>query len=319
MTTFADRVYELGGAPAGNPLPPGGIWYYVKGTGSDSNSGLTPDDALKTVTAGYAKLRDGYNDVLAVLASTSAINEAAAITWSKNLAHMVGFGAPTHAAQRTRIVCNAAGASMSPFITVSGYGCIFANLNIWQGQANASTLINVSVTGSRNYFRNVHFAGGGHATQAVDGGASLHINGGSENLFELCTIGVDTIAAGTGMAGLVYAATGGAARNVFRNCLFTLYAGHAGAIFVEALGNSGLDRYHIFERCRFINLSGTAMTQAFAIAAGFDPSNKRFLLIDCELIGATDYDAADRGMIYLNGQTRTGGGNSGILLVSAAT
>jgi len=45
--------------------------------------------------------------------------------------------------------------------------------------------------------------------------------------------------------GAVYAATGAPARNYFRDCLFNAYAGHANAIFVELLGNSGLDRYHI--------------------------------------------------------------------------
>jgi hypothetical protein len=254
--------------------------------------------------------------VVLVVASTSGVSETSALTWSKNLTHLVGLGAETHVAQRTRIVCGADG--LSPFITVSGYGCVFQNLYIWQGRDNAATLVNVSVSGQRNLFRNVHFAGGGHATQAIDGGCSVQIAGGSENLFERCVFGVDTIAAATGMAALVYAATGDAARNVFRDCLFTLWAGHAAAIFVELLGNSGLDRYHIFERCQFINLASTALTQAFAVAAGFDPANKRVLLKDCALIGATDWDAVDRGVLYLNNGTITGGGNAGLFAVSAA-
>ena len=316
MTTFADRVYELGGAPLGSAIPPGGKWFYVDGAnGSDSNDGRSPEAALKTISAAYALCTTGKNDVVCVLASTSGINEAAAITWSKNLTHLIGMGAPTHAAQRTRIVCNAA--DISPFITISGYGCIFENLYLWQGQDDAHSLILVSVTGNRNYFRGVHFAGGGHATQAINGGMSVQISGGSENLFERCTFGVDTVTTATGMCALSFAATGGAARNVFRDCLFTLYSGHAGTIFVELLGNSGIDRYTIFERCRFINLSGTAMTEAINVAAGFDATNKRLLMIDCELIGATDWDTNDRGIVYLNSGTRTGGGNAGILLVSA--
>ena len=80
------------------------------------------------------------------------------------------MGAPTHAAQRTRIVCNAA--DLSPFLTISAYGCIFENLYLWQGQDDVHSLVLCSVTGKRNYFRGVHFAGGGHATQAIDAGAS---------------------------------------------------------------------------------------------------------------------------------------------------
>lgn len=292
--------------------------YVVDGAnGLDTNGGDRWSSPLKTVSAAYAKCVTGQNDVILVVASTSAVNEAAAITWSKNLTHLVGLGSPVHAGQRTRIACNATG--LSPFLTISGYGCIFRNLYIWQGQDDAASLINVSVTGQRNYFENIHFAGGGHASQAIDGGASVLISGGSENRFVDCTFGVDTVNSGTGMAALVYAASGEAARNLFQKCRFTLQAGHAGAIFVELLGNSGIDRYQLFEDCIFVNLSGTAMTSAFAVAAGFDPANKRVLLRNCALIGATDWDSANRNILYLNNGTITGGGNAGLFAVANAT
>ena len=287
------------------------------GVGSDSNDGDRWGKPLATLSAAYAKCVSGQHDTVLLVASAQAVNELAAITWSKNLTHLVGLGARTHAAQRTRITCGANG--LSPFVTVSGYGCMFDNLYVWQGRDHATTLLNVSVTGQRNLFRNIHFAGGGHATQAVDGGASLYVNGGSENLFEDCTVGVDTIDAATGMAALVFAATGGAARNVFRNCRFTLQAGNAGAIFVEVLGNSGIDRYQLFDRCQFVNLSSTAMTQAIAVAAGFDPNNKRLLLEECSLVGAGEWENNNRGAVYLSRGVITAGGNSGILQASNTT
>lgn len=316
QATYADfnKYLVLTGIPRG---PKSHIYFVDPVNGSDLNVGTNFLQPLATVSAAYAKCVTGQHDTVLVLAATSAVNESAAITWSKNLTHLIGMGANTHAAQRTRISCNATG--LSPFITFSGYGNIFRNLYLWQGQNDAASLINASITGNRNEFSGVHFAGGGHAAQAIDGGASLLINGGSENKFTDCTVGVDTVDAATGMAGLVYAATGGAARNVFKSCRFTLQAGAAGAIFVELLGNSGLDRYQVFEDCEFINLSGTAMTQAFAVAAGFDPANKRVLLKNCALIGATDWDAANRGILYLNNGTITGGGNAGLFAVSNAT
>jgi hypothetical protein len=97
-----------------------------------------------------------------------------------------------------------------------------------------------------------------------------------------------------------------------------MQAGHAGSMFVELLGNAGIDRYQIFENCVFVNLSGTAMTSGFVVAAGFDPANKRVLLKDCALIGAGDWDANDRGILYLNSGTITGGGNAGLFAVSTA-
>lgn len=308
-----EKYLVLSGIPRG---PLSKVYFVDPVNGSDSNVGTSFKSPLALVSTAYGKCVTGRHDVVILLAGTSACNETAAITWSKNLTHLIGLGAPSHVAQRTRIVANATG--LSPFITISGYGCIFKNLYIWQGQDDAASLINVSVTGNRNYFENVHFAGGGHATQAVDGGMSLQISGGSENRFVDCTIGIDTISDGTGMAGLVVAATGGAARNKFEGCMFRMYAGHAGAIFVELLGNSGLDRDLTFVNCIFENLSGTAMTSAFAVAAGFDPANKRVLLKDCALIGATDWDSNDRGILYLNSGTITGGGNAGLFAVSTA-
>lgn len=281
---------------------------------SDSNPGEDAEAPLATLAGAYAKLTANQHDTLVYVAGATSLTLSAALTWAKSYTHFVGVAAPSMAGQRARIFQLSTLTGASPLIDVTASGCIFENLYVFQGVNDATSLVNIRVTGSRNYFGNVHFAGGGHAAQAIDGGASLLISGGSENLFEDCTIGVDTIDAANGMAGLVYAATGGAARNVFRRCHFTLQAGNAGAIFVELLGNSGLDRYQIFDNCLFTNLSGTALTQAFAIAAGFDPANKRLLLKDCTLIGAPKWDNADRGAVYGNMNAVTGADGSGLMV-----
>jgi hypothetical protein len=93
-----------------------------------------------------------------------------------------------------------------------------------------------------------------------------------------------------------------------------MFAGHAGAIFVELLGNGGLDRVLEFERCRFVNLSSTTMTQVFAVAGGFDPNNKRPLMYDCTKVGATKWDDSDSGMVYGNMNAVTGADGSGGLV-----
>lgn len=323
MTTFNDQLFQLGGVPVGADLLglAGGKQFFVDPSlGDDENApGQSPAAAFASLETAEAALTTNKNEILNYIAGASGLTMQAALDWDKSYTHFRGICAAVLAAQRARLFQLSTLTGASPLFKVSGSGNIFQDFYIFQGVDDATSLINFQVTGSRNIFRNVHFAGGGHATQAIDGGASLHISGGSENLFDHCTIGIDTIAAATGMAGLVFAATGGAARNYFRDCLFLMYAGNANALFVEALGNSGIDRYTVFERCRFVNLSATTMTTAFKFAAGFDPANKRFLLYDCELIGATDWDSGDSGMLYLNSHTRTGGGNSGIMLASAAT
>lgn len=291
-----------------------GNHYWLDPTnGSDAKDGKTPDTAVATLAYAYSLLTADQNDVLFYIPGTSSITLSAALTWAKSYTHFIGLSAPTKVAQRARIFQLATLTGASPLLTISASGCVFSNFYIFQGVDDATSLINVSVTGNRNHFYNVHFAGGGHATQAINGGISLQINGGSENTFERCTIGVDTIAAATGMCGLSFPSTGGATRNRFYNCDFTMWAGNAGAIFIELLGNSGIDRYQIFEDCQFINLASTAMSEAFNVAAGFDPANKRVLMKDCRKIGATKWDANDRGIIYGDMVAVTGADTSGEL------
>lgn len=301
-------------------LPFTGQAYWLDpATGSDTNSGKKPTEAFKTLPTAYAALTANQNDVLYYIAgSTSLTNLSAAFTWAKSYTHFIGVCAPTRVGQRARIFQLSTLTGASPLITISGNGCVFQNLYAFQGVDDATSLVNVSVTGARNYFENVHFAGGGHATQAVDGGASLLLNGGSENTFRHCTIGVDTIAAATGMAGLLL--DGAAARNVFESCNFTMYAGNAGAIFVEVVDSAGFDRYVIFRDCLFINdAAATTLTSAFAIPAGMGSATHRILLYNCAFVGAADVDSNNRGLCYLNTGTTTGGGNAGLFVVSNST
>ncbi len=287
--------------------------------GDDDYDGQSFVKALASIAAAEDLCVANQHDVVLYVAGSSGNNLSGAVAWDKNYTHLIGLCAPSHVAQRARIFQLSTLEGASPLVKFAATGCIFKDLYIFQGVDDATSLVNAEVTGGRNYFKNIHFAGGGHASQAIDGGASLLISGGSENLFEQCTIGVDTIEAATGMAGLVFAATGGAARNKFKNCHFSMQAGHAGAIFIEVLGNAGIDRYQVFEDCLFSNLSGTAMTQAIAVAAGFDPANKRLLMKNCSLIGAADWEANDRGAVYLDSGTITAGGNAGIMQASSAT
>lgn len=279
----------------------------------DDNPGQDPEAPLATLAGAFDKCTAGQHDTIVYIAGATSLTLTAALVWNKNYTHLIGLCAPTMIAQRARIFQLSTLTGASPLIDVTATGCVFENLYIFQGVNDATSLVNVRVTGGRNYFHNVHFAGGGHATQAIDNGASLLITGGSENLFEDCTIGVDTIGAATGMAGLVFSATPAATRNIFRNCHFTMWASNAGAIFVELLANGGIDRYQIFDKCLFINL-GTTLTQAFAIAAGFDPANKRFILKDCIVIGASKWDTNDRGAVYGNMNAFTGADLSGNLV-----
>ena len=312
-------LYHLGGLPVmtGIPFSVNSKYYFVDpANGSDGNDGLTPESALAGIEAAEAKTVANQHDCVFYIAGSSGNNLAAALTWDKNYTHLIGICAPTMVAQRSRIFQTSTLTGASPLLNITATGCIFKNFYIFQGVADATSLVNVQVTGGRNYFENVHFAGGGHATQAVNGGTSLKLNAAEENTFVNCTFGVDTITAATGMSAVQM--DGEAHRNIFRDCHFTLYAGNAGVMFVEVIDNTGYDRYTIFKDCLFTNTSATAMDTCFEIPAGVG-APRIIYVVDSYLHGADDWDDNDRGVVYITSGTITGGGNAGIAVVSAAT
>jgi len=311
MTTHQDMLYHLGGLPvlAGVPFGINAKYYFVDpANGSDNASGRRVDEPLATLAAAEDLCVANRHDTVFYIAGSSGINLSAALTWDKNYTHLIGVAAPTMVAQRARIFQLSTLTGASPLITISATGSIFKNVYIFQGVADNTSLINVSVTGGRNYFENVHFAGGGHATQAVDGGASLKLDGAEENTFVDCTIGVDTIDAATGMMGILF--DGEAHRNLFRNCVVRMRASSSGAGFVEIVDSTGIDRDTIFDNCLFLNNSATAMASGFVIPAGMGAPRK-ILLKDCMTLGATTLDANDRGVLFGNMNAVTGADLSG--------
>lgn len=297
-----------------DPTGWGGTRYYLDPTnGSDGNSGLSRDDAFATLPTAYAAIPANLNNVLVYIAGTSSITLSAAFTWSKSYTHFVGETAPSITAGRARIFQLSTLTGASPLFTVSASSCIFMNIYTFQGVNDNASLINWLVSGSRNYFEGMHFAGGGHATQAIDGGASLKITG-SENRFVDCVVGVDTIPAATGMVGILFDSE--ASRNRFEGCDVVMYAGHTGAAFVEVADGTGIDRYTLFKKgCNFINSNSDnfLMASGFVIPA-FAGNNSSRILIDpsCMIHGTTKLDADDRGVLFGGLNAYTGADLSGV-------
>lgn len=310
MSLFPKQVEEylaVTGIPRG---PNSNIYMVDPANGSDSNPGTSFKFPLASIEAAEALCTANQHDVVLYLAGSSGNNLAAALTWDKNYTHLVGWCAPTQTAQRSRIFQTSTLTGASPLLNITATGCIFKNFYIFQGVDDATSLINVAVTGGRNYFENVHFAGGGHASQAIDGGASLKLDAAEENTFVNCTIGVDTIDAATGMVGLLFDSE--AHRNVFRDCIFRMRAGNSGAAFVEVADATGIDRDNTFVDCLFINNStANDMDSAFVIPAGMGEP-RTLLLKDCIFHNVTKLDANDRGVLFGNMNAITGADASGV-------
>jgi hypothetical protein len=313
LTNFPNGLTSFGalvGNAYGLPVSTNSTWYYVDAAnGSDDNSGFSPNDAMATIAAAEDKCVANRHDAVIYIAGSSSNNLSATLTWDKNYTHFVGSCAPTNVAQRARIFQTSTATGLSPLLNITATGCIFKDFYIFQGVDDATSLINVQVTGGRNYFQNVHFAGGGHATQAINGGASLKLDAAEENLFVGCTIGVDTVDAATGMVGILFDSE--AHRNEFRNCRIRMRAGNGGAAWAEVADATGIDRDTIFDNCIFLNNSGTALDSGFLIPAGMGAPRK-LLLKDCMMLGSTKLDANDRGVLFGNMNAVTGADLSGV-------
>ena len=302
----------------GIPRGPNSNIYLVDPTnGDDNNIGDRWTLPMATIIAAEDKCVANQHDVVLYLASSSSISMTAALTWDKNFTHLVGMCAPTQVAQRARIFQLSTLTSASPLLNITATGCIFKNFYIFQGVDDAGSLINVQVSGGRNYFENVHFAGSGHVTCAVDGSASLRLVGSSgENTFVRCTIGIDTVALATGVRGL--AIIGGTPRNIFRKCNFAAYANSSGVMFVEWEALSAVDRYMLFEDCYFFNTGPQTMSEAFSIPASV-PGHRRCFMVNCHGYGFTDWEASNRSVLYFAGGTQTAGGTTGLFQASNTT
>lgn len=294
----------------------GNIFYIDPINGNDSYSGTAQNNAFKTLTKAYASTTNNNHDVIVIVPAGAgsgtepyATVETAAITWSNNLTHLIGNVAGTPLSSRARV--STLTAAVSPFITISGQGNSFHNV---QFHSSATTnYINVRVSGNRNYFENVHFAGLANATAGDNAtGASLELYGAQENYFVNCTVGLDTVTRTAANANLkITLGSDTVARNVFDSCIFPMMADADAPLFIKQGDSVGMDRWNLFRNCSFINCIGSTSTQqtdAFSIHA---TPGGLIVLKDCLKIGATGW-ADNLTSLYLLGSSSNSTYNQGI-------
>lgn len=303
----------FGGFTPGNTL-----YCNPSATGASAQDGSS-GSPYNTLAGAYSNARAGMNDVIVLvgnglLSGTARID--ASFTWAKDATHLIGVSAPSLLSQRSRLAPTPATTAFTPFFTISGSGCIFQNIQWFHGfTTGGAAQVNVVVTGERNVFQNCHFAGMGDAASAVDAGSrSLVIGaaGSGENLFDSCTIGIDTGTKRTGAnASLEFA--GATVRNVFRNCLFPFWCSAATPLGILGTGNECVDRFQLFDNCSFINATGSTSTTMTVLGSFTTASPGGILLYkQCILIAIGEYgDTNALANSYIDGFTGIAG-TSGI-------
>lgn len=210
-----------------------------------------PEYFHSSISTAYALCTGGRNEVLLITPDSHA--QAAALTFSKNMVHVIGMYGEAFQNHRSRVGHSV---TVSPLVTVSGQGSTFANLYFPYGLANATDLILLRVTGNRNTFKNCHFLPT-NATPLDEAGFILIDLQAAETYFKNCYFGGDTVAWSAGTM-VNFAASAEPPRVVFENCIFVMNSDAAGVTFLKTV--AGLGRCTIvFKNCQLVNL-GTALT-----------------------------------------------------------
>lgn len=278
----ANDYLALAGIPQG---PNSNVFIVDPAGGSANGRGETFKAPLNSVSLAFANCTTNQNDAVVFVGGPTAFNPSAGITWNLSYTHLVGLsGDLPGMGQRCRIV-NTAANDLATLFTLSGSACIVKNIQFFDGKDSATDGACVLVSGSRNHFKNVFFAGMadatalGPATRA--GSYSLKVTG-AENFFEDCTIGVDTVVRSEANSELIVAGP----RNHFRRCMFLSNSVTAGKFLVKIDNSSDDLRWTLFEDCTFVNYSSnwaTGITDAFDMPAG---GNTHYVILhNCTFVG----------------------------------
>jgi hypothetical protein len=273
--------------------------------GDDDNNGLTWEKPLATLAAAEDLCVANHNDVVALVGGPTGNALAASLAWDKAYTHLVGLSAPLAMGQRCRITGSAA-VDATELLAISGRGCHFRNLQLFNGADADAEAAAAVVSGSNNFFEHVFFAGMGHATSAAHiGGCSLQVTG-AENTFDDCVIGLDTII----RAAVNYQLKISGQRNTFRKCQVNSWCETATAFMVQ-IDNSGGDlRWNKFIDTLFYNYRenwGTMITDVFDMPAG-GATHDVILQGACMQYGCTGWADTVAHLIHELAAPATGGG-----------
>lgn len=301
LSSFGQVLY--GNSPLSGPAQ-GNQWFVAPGTGSDINDGTTVFTPFATLAKALASATAGQNDTVYLLAqsnTTSATTDyqSVVLDWNKQGVHLIGVNNGSFIGQRSRISnLSTATAIVDGLFIVSASNCLIANIEVFQGQAGTNPTgasIAVSVTGDRNRFVNCQMSGIGHSELDDATSRSVKISG-SENIFQHCYLGLDTIIRATATAEIEISA---GARNIFESCQFETYTSLS--TFKMVTVATGCDRFIKFLDCDFHAVQNITSAVAPTGAIGITTMNGEVIMKNPYLYGFAQYVTADNAYVQVLG------------------
>src|SRR5581483_520772 len=248
-------------------LPFGGNYFWVNATtGSDGNTG-GPQDPFATLTQALTAATAGNNDVIFL---TGTYSPTATLTWSKNNTHLIGLTGGNYGTASISVANTAASSgAITPLVNVTATGCIFQNVSVLSGIAQATNQVAWAEAGGQNTYINCNINQCGAALAANAAGTRALTMASTNNTFQNCIIGGDAVARGTN-ANATVGLLAGAGSSKFQSCVFPMQSVIVGNTHVTALSNT-ISGYFLFDDCQFINdalmTNATNISVALAINA----------------------------------------------------
>jgi hypothetical protein len=154
MTTFADRVYHMGGVPVGGPVTQGKIFNVMPYSGRDSASGKNPRQGLKTLSRALALATANQNDIVYLISEGNAASrctdyQSTTLAWNKDGVHLVGVNSGNMLSQRSRVswLSSASSDADIPLFLHSANNCTIEGIQFFSGINDANLSFNVKITG----------------------------------------------------------------------------------------------------------------------------------------------------------------------------
>ena len=269
MTTFGDQVFQYGGTPVNGFMTTGKVWFVKPNSGSDSNKGNKPSQALKTLTKAQSLATADKGDVVYMVtesdsASSTTDYQSSVLTWAKDGVHLIGIGARPFMGQRSRVSNLSTAATFTNLFTLSADGCYVAGLEFFQGSMATNAAAShyaVQVSGIRNRVENCQISGVGHADLDDAGSRSLYVTG-RENYFNECYIGLDTIIRATATAEIEVT---NVARTIFDRCMVNSWTDNR---FYSLRSHTFIQKIGILKRLKKIYFQSEEINQYSSIPRG---------------------------------------------------
>lgn len=302
LTNFPNGISSFG-APV---VPVGGFngtHFWVKpASGDDAKDGKSPSNAFKTLAHALAKATANKGDCVHLVsesntASATTDYQSVALDWNKDGVHLIGENNGSLISARSRISnLSTATAIVNGLVIISANNCLIENIEIFQGAGSTNPTgasIAMVVSGQRNRIVNCQISGNGDVAGTLDDATSRSLKvSGSENLFQHCYIGLDTVIRATATAEVEISA---GARNMFEDCYFNTYSSASGFLMVTIA--AGIDRFVWFNRCAFVAVQN--ITSAVAPTSVMDAAsvNGNIHIMNPYVSGFTNITAADAARV----------------------